>query len=163
MVNKLIANGREMVYCSSMRTLRSKSVAISATKEDYVRAIYLLEQTPQGAGVTEIARKLGLGKSTVSERVKELVKDGLVKADPYAEITLTKKGLLVGEKMTYKHRIIEVFLNNILNIPKNRVHAEAERLEHAVSDEVIKRLAKFLANPTSDPHGSAIPKIKNWN
>lgn len=65
--------------------------------------------------------------------------------------------------MTYKHRIIEVFLNDVLKVPKNKIHEEAERLEHAVSDDVIKRLAKFLEHPTSDPHGSDIPKIKKWN
>lgn len=146
-----------------MRTLRSKSVAISATKEDYVRAIYLLQNSLKGATVTEIALRLGLRKSTVSERIKELVKDGLLTADPYAPIALTKKGILLGEKMTYKHRLIEVFLNDILKVPKNKVHEEAERLEHAVSDDVIKRLAKFLEHPTNDPHGSDIPKIKKWN
>jgi DtxR family Mn-dependent transcriptional regulator len=146
-----------------MRTLRSKSVAVSATKEDYVRAIYLLQNSKKGATVTEIALRLSLRKSTVSERIKELAKDGLVTADPYAEISLTKKGVLLGEKMTYKHRIIEVFLNDVLKVSKNKIHEEAERLEHAVSDDVIKRLAKFLEHPTSDPHGSKIPKIKNWN
>ncbi|KXJ98166.1 MAG: Iron-dependent repressor IdeR [Parcubacteria bacterium OLB19] len=146
-----------------MRTLRSKTVAVSATKEDYVRAIYLLQNSPKGATVTDIALRLGLRKSTVSERIKELVKDGLVTADPYADISLTKEGVFLGEKMTYKHRIIEVFLNDVLKVPKNKIHEEAERLEHAVSDDVIKRLAKFLEHPTSDPHGSDIPKIKKWN
>ncbi len=146
-----------------MRTLEIKSSPISAVKEDYIRAIYILSQSEKGAGVTNIAERLGLSKSTVSERLKDLVKDGLVVADPYASVTLTDKGELEGRKLTYKHRVIEVFLNEVLKIPKDQVHEEAERLEHACSDEVIKRLAKFLEHPTKDPHGSDIPKVKDWN
>ena len=146
-----------------MRTLRSIPKAMSATKEDYVRAIYILGENAKGTGVTHIAKRLQLSKSTVSERVKELEQDGLVIALPYAEVTLTPKGKDVGEKLTYKHRIIEVFLYTVLKVPKEQIHAEAERLEHACSDDVIKRLAKFLKNPKSDPHGSVIPKIKSWN
>ncbi|HMO77584.1 MAG TPA: metal-dependent transcriptional regulator [Candidatus Paceibacterota bacterium] len=146
-----------------MRTSVGKSTRITATKEDYIRAIYILSQSPEGVGVTGIASKLKLSKSTVSERLKELVRDGLVVADPYAAVTLTEKGLDIGIKLTYKHRIIEVFLHQTLKMKKDLVHSEAERLEHACSDEVIQRLAKFLHDPESDPHGSAIPEIKNWN
>ncbi|MEZ4195406.1 MAG: metal-dependent transcriptional regulator [Candidatus Paceibacterota bacterium] len=145
-----------------MRTNSPDQGAMSATKEDYVRAIYILRENGAGTGVTQIADKLGLSKSTVSERVKELEKDGLVIALPYAEVELTKKGGEVGEKMTYKHRLIEVFLNQTLAIPKELVHAEAEKLEHAFSDEVTQRLAEFLKYPKNDPHGSALPKVKNW-
>jgi len=146
-----------------MRTTAEKKSFISSTKEDYIRAIYILGQATSETSVTQIAERLKLSKSTVSERLKELVKDDFVIADPYAQVKLTEKGLEIGQKMTYKHRIIEVFLNDILHIPKDEVHAEAERLEHACSDEVIRKLAKFLEHPTKDPHGSAIPKIENWN
>ena len=146
-----------------MRTSVSRIGKITATKEDYIRAIYILGQATGGTGVTHIAKKLNLSKSTVSERLKELVRDGLVVADPYAAVSLTKKGSDIGIKLTYKHRLIEVFLYETLKMEKDLVHAEAERLEHACSDEVITRLAKFLHNPKSDPHGSAIPEIKNWN
>lgn len=146
-----------------MRTSASRLGKLTDTKEDYIRAIYILSQSTDGTGVTHIAKKLKLSKSTVSERLKEMVRDGLVVANPYAEVTLTKKGLEIGAKLTYKHRLIEVFLFETLKMKKDLVHAEAERLEHACSDEVITRLAKFLHNPKSDPHGSAIPKIKNWN
>ncbi len=136
---------------------------LSATREDYIRAIYTLEESSDSVGVTQIASKLGLGKSTVSERLKDLVQDGLVKADPYSDVSLTKKGRETGQKLTFKHRVIEVFLNETLGLPKSKVHAEAHQLEHAVSDEVIQRLAKFLGHPATDPHGSTIPKIKKWN
>lgn len=146
-----------------MRTIRSNTGLVSSTKEDYLRAIFLLQISGKGSGVTKIADRLGLSKSTVSEQVRELVKDGFVIADPYAEVVLTNKGKSLAEKLTYKHRLIEVFLNDVLKMPQDKVHQEAERLEHACSDEVIKRLAKFLGHPKKDPHGSNIPEIKDWN
>jgi DtxR family Mn-dependent transcriptional regulator len=145
-----------------VRTIPKYST-LSATKEDYIRAVYILHESSESTGVTQIACKLSLSKSTVSERLKDLVQDGLVIAEPYAEVTLTEKGLDVGKKLTFKHRTIEVFLNTVLKIPKNRVHQEAHLLEHACSDEVIQKLAKFLDYPENDPHGSKIPKIKNWS
>jgi len=146
-----------------MRTLVTKDSPISATKEDYIRAIYILSESDEGTGVTHIAKRLNLSKSTVSERMKELVKDELVVAEPYAQVELTEKGAEIGKRLTYKHRIIEVFLNDVLHVPKNKIHDEAEQLEHAFSDDVIQRLAKFLEHPTKDPHGSDIPRVKNWN
>jgi DtxR family Mn-dependent transcriptional regulator len=146
-----------------MRTNGVQSAHITATKEDYIRAIYILDTAQSETGVTDIANRLGLSKSTVSERVNELVNEGLVVSEPYGKVTLTKRGSEVGKKLTYKHRIIEVFLHNTLHIPKDKIHAEAERLEHAFSDDVIKRLATFLGNPTNDPHGSVIPKVTDWN
>lgn len=145
-----------------MRTI-SKTQVLSATKEDYVRAIYTLQESSDEAGVTQIADKLGLSKSTVSERLKDLAQDGFVIANPYSQVELTKKGVDAGKKLTYKHRLIEVFLHSVLKLPKDKVHEEAHRLEHACSDEVIQKLAKFLDYPENDPHGTAIPKIDKWN
>jgi DtxR family Mn-dependent transcriptional regulator len=139
-----------------MRTKLQESAAITSTKEDYIRAIYILHKSAKEVGVTYIAERLKLSKSTVSERIKELVRDGLVTAAPYAQVELTAKGTIVGKKLTYKHRLIEVFLHKTLKMPIDQVHAEAERLEHAFSDETIKRLDAFLKHPTHDPHGSPI-------
>jgi DtxR family Mn-dependent transcriptional regulator len=131
-------------------------------REDYLRAIYILQEVAGETGVTQIANRLGLSKSTVSERLKDLAAAGLVSAGQYTQVSLTKEGEKLGKILTHKHRIIEVFLNSVLLVPKDKVHMEAERLEHAVSDDVIQRLEKFLKYPTSDPHGSAIPKIDQW-
>lgn len=141
-----------------MRTLLGQSPRTSPAQEDYIRAIYLLQETETDIGVMNIAHRLELSKSTVSERVKELTLAGLTVSKPYSPITLTKKGLELGKKMTYKHRLIEVFLHETLNLPKDKIHAEAERLEHAFSDEAIEHLAVFLGNPTHDPHGSVITR-----
>jgi DtxR family transcriptional regulator, Mn-dependent transcriptional regulator len=140
-----------------MRTLKEVD-RISSTQEDYIRAIYLLQETGTGSGISQISKRLNLSKSTVSERIKELTAAGLTISRPYSAVSLTKKGMLLGKQMTYKHRLIEVFLHQTLKLPKEKIHAEAERLEHAFSDETIKKLAAFLDHPTHDPHGSPIIK-----
>ena len=141
-----------------MRTLKKPKARISPAREDYIRAIYLLQETGEEPGIVEIAKRLNLSKSTVSERIKELTTDGLTISKPYSTISLTKEGLALGKNMTYKHRLIEVFLHKTLKLPKEIVHNEAERLEHAFSDEVIEHLDNFLKYPTHDPHGSLIKK-----
>lgn len=135
---------------------------ITPTKEDYIRAIFVLRESGKQVGITSIANRLGLSKSTVSERIRELVRDGWVVAKPYGQVALTKEGENTGKKLTFKHRVIEVFLYETLKLPKEKVHVEAEQLEHAFSDDVIKRLAKFLGNPQIDPHGSSISNVADW-
>jgi len=77
----------------------------------------------------------------------------------YGKVTLTAAGKKFGEKITFKHRLVEVFLYETLGMPIDSVHAEAEILEHAISDEVAKKLSDFLHRPTHDPHGSKIPTL----
>ncbi len=139
-----------------MRT--SPSRRITATREDYIRAIYILQEKGIEPGIMQIAERLQLSKSTVSERIKELTADGLTISKPYSTVSLTKAGIRLGRNMTYKHRLIEVFLHETLKLPTEKVHAEAERLEHAFSDEAITLLDAFLKHPTHDPHGSLIKK-----
>jgi DtxR family Mn-dependent transcriptional regulator len=141
-----------------MRTLVKPKARISPAREDYIRAIYLLQEKGEEPGIVEIAKRLSLSKSTVSERIKELTADGFTVSKPYSSVSLTKSGLELGKKMTYKHRLIEVFLHQTLRLPADKIHAEAERLEHAFSDEAIELLANFLKHPTHDPHGSLIKK-----
>jgi len=131
---------------------------ITATKEDYLKAIYHLEEEyGRQVKVMEVVHYLKLAKSTVSERVQELVDQKLVKSEKYAPITFTAKGREIAKKLTYKHRIIEVFLHKTLNCNKNEIHDEADKLEHAFSDKTIERLKQFLNNPQVDPHGQQIP------
>ncbi len=135
----------------------------TAVKEDYLRAIYRLQEKSGSDNspvkLTDLAQTLGLSKSTVSERVDELSDQGLVVHAPYSPLTFTKKGRTLARKLTHKHRIIEVFLHDVLHIPKSEIHAEAHRLEHAMSDKVIKKLGDFLGNPTHDSHGAVIPEL----
>lgn len=141
-----------------MRTLPASKRRVSPTHEDYIRAIYLLQEKGSEPGIIQISKKLNLSKSTVSERIKELTVDGLTISKPYSTVSLTKQGLELGKKMTYKHRLIEVFLHQTLKLPADKIHQEAERLEHAFSDEAIELLDNFLKHPTHDPHGSPIKK-----
>ncbi|HSR88848.1 MAG TPA: metal-dependent transcriptional regulator [Candidatus Udaeobacter sp.] len=131
---------------------------ITQTREDYLRAIYRFSEQGVHVRIIDIANNLGLARSTVSERIKDLQLAKLVKPNQNEGIVLTPKGDLLGRQLTYKHRLIEVFLNKTLGIDAKKVHAEAHKLEHAFSDEVIGRLAKFLGNPTQDPHGEKIIK-----
>ena len=133
---------------------------LSATREDYLSAIHRLEEENAGlVSTTETARYLHLSKSTVSERLKELMQDGLVVPDRYSSIKLTPRGRKLAQSITFKHRILEVFLHSTLKIPSSKVHAEAHRLEHGVSDAVAKKLRHFLGNPKYDPHGMKIPNM----
>lgn len=131
---------------------------ITPTREDYLRAIYRFAEQGISVRIIDITRYLDLARSTVSERVKDLEQAEFVKPNRDEGIVLTQKGFSLAKKLTYKHRLIEVFLNKILHIDAKKVHAEAHKLEHAFSDDVIDRLAKFLGNPTKDPHGEKIIK-----
>ncbi len=128
---------------------------LSSTREDYLRAIYSLGQGTEVKPV-EISKYLKLSKQTVTERLQDLSKDGFVKYKKYSSVSLTSAGLQIAQRLTYKHRVIESFLYILLKQPKNKIHEEAHRLEHAFSDKSIKALHNLLGKPKSDPHGSKI-------
>ena len=100
-----------------------------------------------------------MARSTVSERIQALKKANFIKLNKGEGIVLSKNGLVLARQLTYKHRLIEVFLHKTLGIDAKKVHVEAHKLEHAFSDVVIARLAKFLGNPKQDPHGEKIVKV----
>ncbi len=129
---------------------------MTPTREDYIRAIYCLEEQEIRVRIIDIARYLNLARSTVSERVHDLERARLIRSDRSGGIILTAHGKKRAAKLTYKHRLIEVFLHQILDVPSEKVHDEAHKLEHAFSDDVIERLARFLGNPKVDPHGKKI-------
>lgn len=131
--------------------------AISSRKEDYLRSIYYLEQiNKRSARLSEIAKYLNLGKSTVSEKLQDLSKHGLVEYSKYGAIALTSSGRAIAENLTTKHRIIETFLYEVLKRPVGELHNEAHKLEHAFSDESIEALKVLLGSPKTDPHGKPI-------
>lgn len=135
-----------------------KNKKITPTKEDYLRAIYLFEEkNSRPVHAVELARDLELAKSTISERLRELAAQGLIEAS-YSVVTLTPAGRVLARELTFKHRIIEVFLHDVLKMQMSKIHGEAHRLEHAFSDEAIQRLAKLVGNPKKDPHGEEIPR-----
>ena len=131
----------------------------SASKEDYLRGIYHLMEENQDVKSVELADYLNITKPSVSEMLKELNKEDLVQYRKYSKLKFTSKGQKIAKKLTFKHRIIEIFLKNILKIDSKNIHEEAHRLEHAFSDEAIDKLRRLLGNPKEDPHGKPIPKF----
>ncbi len=131
------------------------------SQEDYVKAIYLIIENGQNNGVKsiDIAKRLNISKAAVSKMLKNLQNQGFVSIELYSKVNLTKKGFELARKLTYKCRIVEVFLVDVLGVKKENLHIEAHKLEHAFSDETIKKLADFLKNPKSCPCGYKIPKM----
>lgn len=133
---------------------------ITQNREDYLRAIFCLnEQGAETIKSINIVQFLKVSKPAVSEMLKKLKKQGYVEMTPYSKIALTRKGLEVAKKITYKHRVMEVFLKEILEFKGNKLHEEAHKLEHSMSDEVAKRMANLLKDPNLCPCGHKIPKI----
>lgn len=124
--------------------------------EEYMRAFYYLQQKKGTARSSELASYLGISKAGVSEMLISLSRKGLVKVKKYSPAALTRKGVSLARKMTFRHRVLECFLSEKLGIPPAKVHGEASRLEHAVSDDTVRRIYTFLGKPSRDPHGSPI-------
>src|SRR5690606_29181640 len=125
--------------------------------EDYLKAIWTLQQTEAPVSTSRIAERLGLSAAAVTAMVKRLAENGLLRHEPYYGVRLTPAGELASLRIIRRHRVLELFLTEKLGYEWDRVHDEAERLEHAASDELIERLARLLGEPERDPHGSAIP------
>ncbi len=133
---------------------------ITQTQEDYLRAIYLLqEELDRPIKSVELLDKLQLTKSTVSQRLNELQNKDWIIQEKYKPIELTPTGKKIAENLTYKHRIIELFLIETLGFKENEVHQEAHQLEHACSNKVILKIADLLGNPQTCPHGKPLPKF----
>ena len=131
----------------------------TANREDYLRVLYILDEEKHEMKSIDLAHYLDISKPSVSEMVKELNKEGLISYKKYSKLKFTPKGRKIAQKLTSKHRLIEFFLKNMLKIESKNVHQEAHRLEHAFSDDSIKKLRKLLGNPKKDPHGKPIPKV----
>jgi DtxR family Mn-dependent transcriptional regulator len=125
--------------------------------EDYLKNIYSLKQSSGKVSTSQLAEKMGISSASVSEMLSKLAKTGYVKHTPYKDPELTKKGDEIAVNLIRKHRIWEVFLNEYLNYPWDKIHNEAEMLEHASSDDLIAKLEEFLNFPEYDPHGHPIP------
>lgn len=125
--------------------------------EDYLKAIWALQQAEAPVSTSRIAERLGLSAAAVTAMVKRLAENGLLRHEPYYGVRLTPAGELASLRIIRRHRVLELFLTEKLGYEWDRVHDEAERLEHAASDELIERLARLLGEPQRDPHGSAIP------
>ena len=130
----------------------------SSAIEDYAKAIYALEQRGAGPVSTNaLAERLGVTAASASGMVRRLDEQGLVEHEPYRGVGLTEAGRRVALEVLRHHRLLELYLARSLDVPWDRVHAEAEVLEHVLSEELEALIAAKLGNPTVDPHGDPIP------
>lgn len=131
---------------------------LSAVMEDYIKAIYAIENdTGERVGTAELADALDVTSPTVSSMLKKLAERGLIDREEYRGVTLTEEGEVVALEILRHHRLLESFLSERLDYDWADVHEEADRLEHHVSAELTDRIAEALDNPGVDPHGDPIP------
>jgi DtxR family transcriptional regulator, Mn-dependent transcriptional regulator len=131
--------------------------SLTRSVEDYLKAIYQLSPEGRPASTSEIAHFLALSPPSVTGMVKRLSEHGLLEHVPYRGVQLTDEGRRAALRMVRRHRLIEAYLVEFLGYTWDTVHAEAEQLEHAVSETMIGRMADALGNPSVDPHGEPIP------
>jgi len=127
------------------------------TKENYLKAIYFLQQKNQEVSLTELGKVMGVSKPTVNNMVKKLTSNGWVNYQKYKPIQLSKKGKKVAALIIRKHRLTEMFLVQIMGFGWEEVHIIAEEMEHLKSELFFERMDEILGYPTIDPHGSPIP------
>src|SRR5215471_19261649 len=131
--------------------------AISSAIEDYAKAIYALELRGGSVSTNALAERLGVTPASASGMVKRLCEMGLVEHQPYHGVSLTEPGRRVALEVIRHHRLLELYLVESLGVPWDRVHEEAEVLEHVLSEELEELIAAKLGDPTHDPHGDPIP------
>jgi DtxR family Mn-dependent transcriptional regulator len=131
----------------------------SLTVENYLKAILQLELRDGSSSVAtgQLATQLGVSPGTVTSMLKTLADSGLANYRPYKGATLSDSGRLLALRMLRRHRLIEQFLVETLDLSWDQVHEEAENMEHAVSDVLIDRIDEYLGHPEVDPHGDPIP------
>jgi DtxR family transcriptional regulator, Mn-dependent transcriptional regulator len=133
-------------------------IETSSAIEDYAKAIYALEERGEGAvSTTALAARLGVTAGSASGMVKRLDEMGLVTHVRYKGVQLTPAGVRLALEVIRHHRLLELYLAKALDVPWDRVHEEAEVLEHVLSEDLEELIAAKLGDPTEDPHGDPIP------
>lgn len=130
---------------------------LSRSVEDYLKAIYALSESGEVASTSAIAEALEVQPASVTGMVKRLAESGFLEHAPYRGVQLTPPGSREALRIIRRHRILETYLTEKLEYSWEEVHQEAERLEHAASEELIDRMAAALGDPIHDPHGAPIP------
>ena len=138
---------------SSMEELTS----LSSATEDYLKGIYALESEGVRATTSALAERMGVSAPSATAMAKRLAELGLVERAPYRGVVLTPAGRRAALEVLRHHRLLERYLAETLGLPLEEVHAEADRLEHALSEELEGRIDEALGYPTHDPHGDPIP------
>ncbi len=129
----------------------------SESVENYITEILRLEEAATPASTSELAERLQVARPSVTGMLKKLETEGYILREPYRAVRLTRRGRRAARTVIRRHRLIETFLVETLGMSPHEVHEEAHRLEHAMSEEVIERLDRWLGRPELDPHGRPIP------
>src|ERR687893_1921572 len=139
----------------------SQGTGQSNAIEDYAKSIYSLQQHAGGEAVSTnaLAERCGVTPASASAMVKKLAERGLAIHEPYHGVRLTPAGERLALEMLRHHRLLELYLAEHLDVPWDRVHEEAEALEHVLSEDLEARIADKLGHPTHDPHGDPIPDV----
>jgi DtxR family transcriptional regulator, Mn-dependent transcriptional regulator len=133
-------------------------MALSQAVEDYIKCIYRLEtELEEGVSTTNIAESLGVSSASVTNMIKRLARMGLVKYESYYGASLTESGKKIALEIIRHHRLLELYLKEVMGYSWDEVHEEAENLEHHISERFEDKIAELLDNPTHDPHGDPIP------
>jgi len=137
--------------------IRSPQPPLTRSVEDYLKSVFHLTSQGGFATTSDMAEMLEVAPPSVSGMMKRLSETGLIEHVPYRGVQLTAQGRRAALRMIRRHRVLETYLTQQLGYDWDGVHAEAERMEHAVSDELIERMAGALGDPRYDPHGEPIP------
>jgi DtxR family transcriptional regulator, Mn-dependent transcriptional regulator len=140
--------------------LKVAGPALTDAIQDYLKAIYKLQEGEARVSVTALAREQRIAPGSVSEMLKKLAALELVDHAPYKGVRLTPAGERVATEVIRHHRLLELYLAETLGLHVDEVHAEADRLEHVLSEELEARIDRALGFPTHDPHGDPIPNAK---
>lgn len=127
------------------------------TSESYLEVIYMMASEGQPVIGARLAESLHVSRATVTARLKRMVQERLVKMNKHKEVTLTPKGQAIAEHLQRRHRVVERWLTDVLELDWAKSDAEAHHIEHAMSDEVAELLNKHLGYPATCPHGNPIP------
>lgn len=132
-------------------------MVLSQSIEDYLKAIYVLETEGEAATTTNIANAMNVSSASVTNMLKRLAKMKLINHQSYRGATLTTAGNKIALEVLRHHRLLELYLKEVMGYSWDEVHDEAEKLEHHISEQFEDRIAELLNHPTHDPHGDPIP------
>lgn len=130
---------------------------ITEAIQDYLKVIYKVEETGEEVTTNAIAERLQVTQPSVTGMVKKLSEMNLINYTPYQRVELTEAGRKIALEVIRHHRLLELYLAKAMGYSWDRVHQEAEKLEHVISEEFEDKMAEMLGQPTSDPHGAPIP------
>lgn len=132
-------------------------MSLSQSVEDYLKAIYILETEGEGATTTNIAETLNISSASVTNMLKRLAGMNFIEHKSYKGATLTEAGKKIALEILRHHRLLELYLQEVMGYSWDEVHDEAEKLEHHISEQFEDKIAELLDHPTHDPHGDPIP------